>query len=277
MIRQTDGERRRDLGEFIRAQRERMVPSEIGLPAAGRRRTPGLRREEAAQICNVSLTWYTWLEQGRDVSASPHTLARIAAGLRLDRAGRAYLFELAGKRDPMAAGPHHEPAGRAVLDCVHLIAAPAYILDRTWTAVSWNAAAASLFGGWLDGDADRNLLRFIFLSPQAKALIDDWPARARRVAAEFRAAAGGQIDDPAIRRIVDTLHDRSRDFARYWDEHGVLAREGGVRTFNHPGRGLVRCEQITFALAGNSDLKLTLLTPASVDARAEARKTALRA
>lgn len=269
MIRQTDGEQRRDLGDFIRAQRERMVPSEIGLPAAGRRRTPGLRREEAAQICNVSLTWYTWLEQGRDVSASPHTLARIAAGLRLDRAGRAYLFELAGKRDPVAAGAHQEPASRAALDCVHLIAAPAYILDRTWTALSWNAAAASLFGGWLDGDADRNLLRFIFLSPDAKALIHDWPARARRVAAEFRAAAGGQIDDPEIRRIVDTLHDRSPEFALYWDEHGVLAREGGVRTFNHPGQGLVRCEQVTFALAGNSDLKLTLLPVVKVDAAVE--------
>src|SRR5262245_50905851 len=93
-------EQRRELGEFVRAHRERLTPAAIGLPAGSRRRTPGLRREEVAQLCGLSATWYSWIEQGRDVSVSPTALARLAVALRLGRAERAYLFELAGKRDP---------------------------------------------------------------------------------------------------------------------------------------------------------------------------------
>src|SRR5262249_20682563 len=160
----------------------------IGLAAGHRRRTPGLRREEVAQLCGLSTTWYTWIEQGRDVSVSPSALARLAGVLQLDRAERAYLFELAGKRDPDHRDSDDDKIFPAALACVNAIAAPAYILDRNWKACSWNPLAERLFGGWLDRAGDRNLLRFIFLEPAARALICGWAERARRVAAEFRAA-----------------------------------------------------------------------------------------
>ncbi|MBS0521291.1 MAG: helix-turn-helix domain-containing protein, partial [Proteobacteria bacterium] len=142
---------KRELGDFLRAQRARLSPSGLGLPAVGRRRTPGLRREEVAQQCGMSVTWYTWLEQGRDVSASPQALAALARALHLTPAERRYLFELADRRDP-AAAPAEEamdvPASLA--EAVASVKAPAYLLDRLWNARAWNDPAQRLFVGWLD-------------------------------------------------------------------------------------------------------------------------------
>ena len=254
-------EQRRELGEFVRAHRERLTPAAIGLPAGTRRRTPGLRREEVAQLCGLSATWYCWIEQGRDVSVSPTALARLAAALRLGRAERAYLFELAGKRDPEHGRGESDDVPTAALACVDAIRCPAYVLDRGWNARRWNAAAQRLFVGWLDQPGERNLLRFIFLAPAARRFICDWEERARRVAAEFRAAGSSHLDDAALRRLIDELRRESPAFARFWDAHGVLEREGGERTFNHPKDGFLRFEQVTFNLAGWPDLRLTMLMP----------------
>jgi transcriptional regulator with XRE-family HTH domain len=250
---------RRELGDFIRAQRERLDPAAIGLAARSRRRTPGLRREEVAQLCGLSTTWYTWIEQGRDVSVSPLALARMASTLRLGRAERAYLFELAGKRDPDHGGAEADDVPPSVLACVAAIRAPAYILDRFWTARGWNAGAEHLFAGWLDQPGERNLLRFVFLEPAARCLICDWEARARRVVAEFRASCSAHVTDPALRTLIESLRRQSPEFAKFWNLYGVLEREGGERTFNHPRDGLLRYAQVTFDLAGRPDLKLTML------------------
>ena len=261
MLAATALQRRRELGDFVRAQRERVAPAAVGLIAARRRRTPGLRREEVAELAGLSTTWYTWIEQGRDVSVSPTALARLARALRLDRAQRAYLFELAGKRDPDPGASDADELPAVVAACVVAITAPAYVLDRSWNARTWNAAAERLFVGWLDGAGERNLLRFIFLEPGARALISDWEGRARRVVAEFRAHIGAHLDDPALRRLIDELRRDSADFAQLWEQHGVLDREGGERTFEHPQDGFLRFEQVTFELAGHPDVKLTVLVP----------------
>ena len=255
----TSLQRRRELGDFVRAQRERVSPASVGLVAARRRRTPGLRREEVAELAGLSTTWYTWIEQGRDVSVSPIALARLAQALRLDRAQRHYLFELAGKRDPDpgASGIDEFPA--PVVAAVSAIAAPAYILDRSWNARAWNSAAQRLFVGWLDLPRDRNLLKFIFLHPGARVLISDWERRARRVVAEFRAHCGAHLGDDGLHGLIDELRRLSPDFAAMWERHGVLGREGGERTFNHPEDGFLRFEQVTFELAGHADVKLTML------------------
>ncbi|MEZ2407003.1 transcriptional regulator with XRE-family HTH domain [Bosea sp. OAE752] len=262
MISGPSPEQRRELGDFARTLRERLKPSGIGLPDGGRRRTPGLRREEVAQLCGLSVTWYTWLEQGREMALSPLALARFAGALRLGRAERAYLFELAGRRDPEQGDSESHAVPPDVLACVGLIAAPAYILDRGWTALAWNEPASRLFRGWLDGDADRNLLNFIFLTPAASALICDFENRARRVVAEFRADVSAHLNDPAIRNRIDALSERSEAFARYWRERVVLEREGGERTFNHPAQGRLAYHQVSFAVASQPELKLSMLVPA---------------
>ena len=247
------------LGAFLRASRERQVPDTHGFARGPRRRTPGLRREEVAQLCGLSATWYTWIEQGREVSASPTALARLARGLRLSRAERGYLFELAGKRDPDIGLDATDDPPEAVLRCVDAIDGPAYILDRWWTARRWNAKATRLFAGWLDDGGEPNLLRYVFIRPEARSLICDWEARAHRVVAEFRATTTGHVDDPEVRRLVDRLCEESSDFARCWQALGVLAREGGERMFRHPLDGLLHYQQTSLSFAGWPDFRLTML------------------
>src|SRR5262252_5726947 len=138
-------DRRHALGAFLMARRARIGPAALGLPEAGRRRTPGLRREEVAQLAGLSVTWYTWIEQGRDVSVSPTALARLARALRLTAAERTYLFDLAGKRDPAApAAPVASEIPAGLAEAVVAIAAPAYVLDRQWNAIAWNPPASRL-------------------------------------------------------------------------------------------------------------------------------------
>jgi transcriptional regulator with XRE-family HTH domain len=258
-------ERRRALGAFLRAHRVRLSPAALGVQGVQRRRTPGLRREEIAQLAALSTTWYTWIEQGREVSVSPAALARLAGALGLTAAERSYVFDLAGKRDPdgrLATEPVEPPA--ALKSAVRAIREPAYILDRSWNAVGWNASAAHLFRGWLDrfgeGVPQRNLLRFIFLAPAARRLIRSWEERARRVVAEFRAECGSFPEDPAMTALVAELRGESKAFARLWSEQAVTGREGGRRDFNHPRHGRVSYEQISFSLAGRTEFKLVMLT-----------------
>ncbi len=259
-------DQRRLLGDFVRAHRERLQPAAAGLDGtAARRRTPGLRREEAAALSGISTTWFTWLEQGRDVSLSPSALGRLARALRLSEPERAYLFELAGKRDPDSGSPDAaQSAPPGLTAAVAAFPHPAYALDRCWNAVCWNAGAARLFGGWLEG-ADRNLLRWLFLDPGARALVAGWPDRSRRVLAEFRADFSRSLQDPQMRALVAELRARSSEFAAGWDEQAVLAREGGLRRFEHPEDGPLSFEQFTFAPADCPDHKLVLLVPVAGD------------
>ena len=186
------GRQQRTLGEFLRAHRARLSPAGLGLPAGQRRRTPGLRREEVAQRCGLSVTWYTWLEQGRDVAASPQTLASLARALQLTPAERAYLFQIAGRLDPDASSTDEAAdVPPALAEALASISGPAYVLDRLWNARACNDAARRLFVGWLDGE-EPNLLRYVFLNPVARRVIPDWtragPPRAGGVPRRVRAA-----------------------------------------------------------------------------------------
>lgn len=252
-----DDEQRRLLGAFIRARREALPP-----PSGGRRRTPGLRREELAQRAGISATWCAWLEQGRAVRASPHALSRLAHALGLSRAERAYLFELAGRHDPEAPLPEPSPAVPSSLSAaVEVLSCPAYGLDRFWNACCWNPAAQELFAGWLDRGGHPSLLRFIFLDPAAERLIPDWEARALRILAEFRSDYSRGLNDPAMNALVEELGGRSPLFARGWRRQAVLAREGGMRTFRARDGSLRAYAQHTFLPADAPDHKLVMLVP----------------
>jgi transcriptional regulator with XRE-family HTH domain len=256
-----------NLGAFIRAHRERIKPEDVGLPQDDRRRTPGLRREELAHLCRVSTTWLTWLEQGRPVSASAKMLGRLAGVLRLSPAERNYLFRLADKVDQET-----DPAGtsnaverndaRAIVDAIKV---PAYVLDRQWNAVASNKFARDLFAGWLDqanGDPDRNLLRYMFLQPAARNLAPNWPDRAKRLVAEFRADCGKLADAFPIKNLVDELSERSAEFRKLWAAHDVADRTGGIRKLSHPNRGQLAFNQLVLQPLTRPDLKLVMLFPA---------------
>src|SRR5579863_10433045 len=254
-----NADQRRLLGAFVRAHREQLRPE--GPP--GRRRTPGLRREEWAARAGISITWCTWIEQGRDVRASPQALARLARALMLSRAERAYLFELSEARDPDGplAGDIAD-APRAIIAAVEAVTHPAYGLDRLWNACRWNDAAARLFRGWLSEGCQRNLLVFMFLDPAARDLIPNWKDRARRLLAEFRGDYGHSFTDPRARELVERLRRESVLFRQAWDEQMVLEREGGARSFDHPENGLLHFVQHTFSPSERPDYKLVILMPA---------------
>lgn len=252
------------LGEFIRTHRERTTPQSVGLLSIGRRRTPGLRREELAQLCEVSPTWLTWLEQGRGVSASGKLLARIADVLHLTAAERTYLFSLAERLDPQ----HDEDeagADQSLQAIVDAVDGPAYMLDRQWDAVAWNEHALALFGGWLDVEetapAKPNLLRFMFRSPAARGLIVDWEERARRLVAEFRADTGKHAAQQALAALIAELSKGSAEFRVLWESQDVVSREGGQRRFHHPRAGELSFNQVTLHLAQRHDMKLVILLP----------------
>lgn len=254
----TDNEQRRLLGAFIRARREAMEPA-----GNGRRRTPGLRREELALRAGISATWCAWLEQGREVRASPHALSRLAHALSLTRAERAYLFELAGRHDPEAPVPGPASAvPRSLSAAVRSMSCPAYGLDRFWNACCWNAAAEALFIGWLDQGRPRpNLLRFVFTDPAARALLPDWEARALRILAEFRSDFSRSSSDPEMTAMIDDLGGQSPHFATGWRRQAVLGREGGTRSFFAAGGQVQYYDQHTLTPSDQPDHKLVMLVP----------------
>lgn len=260
-----DAERRRLLGQFVRAHREAMKPE----AHARRRRTPGLRREELAARAGIGTTWCAWIEQGREVKASAEALARLAGALTLTRAERAYLFELAGRRDPDV--PFAVPIGdspASIRTLVESLPQPAYGLDRAWNACCWNHAAAKLFAGWLGEGCQKNLLRYVFVEPSARSLIVDWEERSHRLIAEFRADYGRSLGDPRTNAVIAALRAESPDFARAWGGQSVIGREGGLRRFHHPEQGHLCFDQHTFNPAERPDCKLVVLTPIAGSGRA---------
>ncbi len=258
----TESNPRAMLGTFIRAHRERLpLASNLAGKLTGRRRTPGWRREELADAAGVGLTWITWLEQGRDVSASAAALARLAEALRLNPAERASLFDLAGRRDPVEPGEPPTDIAAHVLALPLLMKVPAYLLDHLWTARAWNKAAEKLFTGWLDQGAEKNLLRYVFLSEAAQSLIADWPERAQRLVAEFRADLSRRPRDAAMQALVDELSAQSKLFTKLWRAQTVLHREGGERGFCNAQGGIDRYQQTTLLVASQVECKLVCLAP----------------
>ena len=254
---------RHQLGEFIRLHRQRIAPESVGFAAGGRRRTPGLRREELAQLCRVSVTWITWLEQGREIAASAAMLARLAQALLLTTAERAYLFELATRPDPEQSGKMTLHPPTPALRSVEQMTCPAYVLDRRWDVIAANTQAKTLFLNWGDTSlaVAPNLLRFIFAYLPAKLLVDSWEMRCSRLVAEFRADCGRHNDDPLIRELVDELYEGSSDFYQCWNSQAVLEREGGERRFHHPQLGEQVFEQLTMRPALHKDVKIVMLLP----------------
>jgi len=265
------------LGEFLRARRESLRPEDLGLPQRTRRRTPGLRREEVAQLCGISPTWYTWIEQGRTVAVSPATLAALSQGLHLTQPERAYLFEIAARLDPSPPGPSPS-AGEEWTGLVRAIRTPAYVLDCYWNAIEWNPAAGQLFHDWLgkplparrrvppgrSGRATPNLLRYVFLEPRAKTFLVDWEERALRLVGEFRSDTPGMRDDPRRAALVDELSRASREFAAGWRAQRVLARDGGRRSFRVRRGETQHFEQHILRMARRPELRMTVLLPVVV-------------
>jgi transcriptional regulator with XRE-family HTH domain len=256
--------RRKELGEFLQAIRKRGKPEEFGFPAGARRRTLGLRREEVAQLAGISATWYTWIEQGRDVNMSADALVRLAQALKLTRTERAYLFEMAGRRDPQGHVPEEDLASNTLTALLKNINVPAYVLGRTWNILAWNLPAKKLFGDWFTTENNPiapNLLRLVFTQPNAKQFVINWEARSRRLVAEFRADCSSRLEEPELQSLVTELSQASAEFDQFWKQHDVLERQGGIREFHHEKLGLLTYQQVTMRPVDQEQLKLVMLSP----------------
>ncbi|WP_245719959.1 helix-turn-helix transcriptional regulator [Nocardia uniformis] len=227
--------RRDDLRDFLRTRRARLAPADVGLPDAGPRRTPGLRREEVAVLAGVGVSWYTWLEQGRDIRVSAQVLDAVGGALRLDAYERAYLYRLAGLNPPSAdtaAIGALDPELHRILDA--WLPRPAYILDRHWGLAAVNSTAREVFGL---SDRDHNCLVAFFTSSRYRAAFTRWEEAAPDVVARFRADAGMHQEDPVFHRLVDQLSTASDEFARLWAEHDVTELGRGSKYITHPYAG----------------------------------------
>lgn len=256
-------DRRRELGAYLRSRRGRLAPGDVGLAPGARRRTPGLRREEVALLAGVGTTWYTWLEQGRDVRPSAEVLTALGDALRLDPAEKRYLFILAGRPAPewrVAAEERVEEPLQRLLSSLRM--QPAYVMGRRWDILAWNRAAAAVFGdyGRLQGD-QRNIMHLIFADPGHRRLVFGWEDLARATLGLFRADSAKYVGDPAFVRLIDALLHQSPEFRRWWPEHDVLRRLSGLKRLQHPTAGLMAFEHMSLAIDDGSDMKLIVYTP----------------
>jgi transcriptional regulator with XRE-family HTH domain len=258
-----DTGRRRELGAFLRSRRERLAPRDVGLPEGARRRTPGLRREEVALLGGVGTTWYSWLEQGREVRPSVETLSALARALRLDPAERHHLYVLAGRPPPddRARAPEEvcEPL-RRMLDS--LADQPAYVTGRRWDVLAWNRAAAAVFGdyGALAGDA-RNIMHIVFTDPRHRRLLPDWEAVARAALGQFRADSAKYAGDPDFERLVAHLLGASAEFREWWPRHEVLPHLSGRKRVRHPVAGAMVFEHTAMRFDDGTDRRMIVFVP----------------
>lgn len=263
-----DASLRQELALFLRSRREATEPAVAGVSYGGRRRTPGLRREEIAQLAGVSHTWYTWLEQARDISVTRPVVERLASALRLSPAERAHLFTLAGLILPPL------PLERLKVDAVTrqlldtLSPNPACVINLWWDVLEHNAAHAGLVER-LDRrpPEERNNLWLLFMAPSVQALFSDWPAEVRPLLGQLRAHLAQFPDDPRGPELVSALQIASPKFAALWAEHNVRRFESARKVIEHPV-GRLSFDYIKMSLSSDVRLSLLVYLPANQETTA---------
>lgn len=258
-------ERRAELGAFLRRRRGEVVRADRGLPGAGPggRRPLGLRREEVCYLAGMSVSWYSWLEQGRDINPSRQVLDAVSRALELDDAEHDYVLSLAGHASSAGDTPDPEqPPPGHVHRLLDALEAPAFALTRFWRIRAWNAAYARLFPPIAEVPvAERNLLWLLFTDPAVRDLLPDWDVDVRRFLAEFRAEVAPRLGDPELDALVARLTAASEEFRAWWpdrDVHGFVSRR---RRFRHPERGVLTLEHHLVTLADPPDLRLVIYLP----------------
>ena len=258
-----DQERRRQLAHFLRTRRERLSPEQVGLPPGPRRRTPGLRREELALLAGMGATWYTRLEQGRDIRVSAQVLESLARVLHLDPEERNHLFILAHEHlpaDPSLLTAGISPSLQYILDTLGIC--PAYIMGPNWDLLGWNQATRRVFADFNALSArERNVLWFLFTNPQARALLVDWPGDAQRALALFRASTGRSVGERWFTTLVTDLKQISPEFREWWPRHDVQRVHTGKQELNHPMVGRLVFQLTTLQVIDQPDARLIVYTP----------------
>ena len=268
--------RRDELRAFLRSRRARLSPADVGLPDnGGRRRTPGLRREEVAALAGVGVSWYTWLEQGRDINPSPEVLDALARALRLDPAERRTLFALARAELPLADDVAGEPDQLdgdisqliALVDSLH--PSPAYLLGPMTRILAWNRAASVVLGSPDHLAPDRRyLLWWLMVDPGEGGMTPQREATARHTLARFRAEYARHAGEQEYEALLEQLRRHSARFRRWWDEHEVIEAQRGTKVIEHPQLGTLRLHHAQTVPTGQPELRMAVYAPADEATRA---------
>ncbi len=253
---------RRQLIDFLKGCRARLTPAQVGLPDTNRRRTPGLRREDVAALAGVSVTWYTWLEQGRDIQVSADVLERISTTLRMSADEREYLFALVQHRPapPVVAARTAEvsPATRRMLDALGV---PALIMTARWDVMAWNELTRKIFRDYGQIPIERrNLIRILLVDDEGyQRDAAAYEAMARRILAKFRVDYSQTPDDPAFEALIAELNADCPIFRQLWGRAEVVGRSEAVA--NHPALGGLTFEHSSFVPEGSPNLRLLIFVP----------------
>ncbi|MBV8749630.1 MAG: helix-turn-helix domain-containing protein [Candidatus Eremiobacteraeota bacterium] len=262
-MREADGAggARHELAQFLASRRARLSPEAVGLAGGRRRRVAGLRREEVAVLAHVSETWYTRLERGQPINASPEVLANIADALRLDEHEREYLFLLATSAadSTRTAAVTLPGALQQLLDQLQF--APSVVYGPRWDVLMWNRAYALVFGDLRDAtELERNVLHQLLLDPTRRALFPEWETIARRVVEAFRLDAARHTGDPSFAALTAYLHERSPEFRAWWSEYRVWQQPEGQKLVDHPIAGRLLLDHVAFTIPDSGDALLLTYT-----------------
>lgn len=252
---------RAELSEFLRTRRARLKPADLGLNGyGGRRRVPGLRREELAQLAGVSVAYYTRLEQGNARNVSVEVLDAISRALRLSDAEHAHLLHLAKpKQQKRRPAPQHQQVRPALLELLTAMeGVPAYVWGRRTDVLAWNHTASALFGDWAArAPQDRNWARIAFLDPAARQIFVDWESKASDVVGHLRLDAGLHANDSQLAALIGELSMKSEDFRTLWAAHDVKKKSHGSMRIMHPLTGEMTLHYETFTLSGDQEQSLS--------------------
>lgn len=265
-MQQSNNTRLDELAQFLKTRRARLSPEQVGLPNGGRRRTPGLRRGEVAQLSGVSVDWYTWLEQARNIQVSAQVLDNIARALQLDSNERKHLFMLALQQLPADLAPIETTISPLLQNFLDLQGtSPAYVTDQRLNIIAWNEAASFVYGDYSAMSMrERNSVWRTFTSPYVRELLqENWETHARHRLAHFRANYGKFAGDPWWMELIGDLNQISAEFRAWWPQHDVLNGPEGKKINHHPKVGLLRFDQISFHVSDSPHLTVTINLPTS--------------
>ena len=255
-------DRGRELGNLLRSRRDRLQPADVGLPPGSRRRTRGLRREEVAALAAISPTYYTFLEQGRELHPSRQVLDALASALHLTAAERVHLHQLAYDSPPGPVTPAVESLAPGLVELVaRLDPCPAYVTGRRWDVLAANRAARVLWTDWAAlPPAERNLVWWTFTHQAARSLLVDWEHEASALLARLRAAAARRPDDPGFTELTARLHSASPEVRAWWPRHDVAQIGSGFKRLRHPELGELTMRHVVLTAADDPDQKLVTFT-----------------
>ncbi|RFS82568.1 XRE family transcriptional regulator [Actinomadura spongiicola] len=260
--------RRTELAAFLRSRRERITPEDVGMPPGIRRRTPGLRREEVAQLAGIGVTWYTWLEQGRPINASPQVLDAVARTLRLDATEREHLYHLAEVPDATVGGESEclPEDLQGIVDA--LVPLPAAVANGRCDVLAWNAAYAAVFPHVVAAPpGERNFLLISFTLPPCCNPIANLEETAAGNVAVFRHRYSRHLGEPGWKNLVRRLQDASPEFARLWASHDVATPGPSVRVFRHHAAGHIRTRTTVMDVGSSPETRLIVYTPSDERSR----------